>query len=447
MWLLFCAVVAYATRSSGFLRHGVPVAEAGNVPAPAPVLAPAPAASTPVPAPAPVIAPAPAPPVASTPVMTDEMTLRHWHFCEGPASHTASSAEAAAAVEVSSTVLCSRGMTFMELCCVDFTQFEEYLIPDNAPPFSGAREGNMAMDTAQIPHANPDVTLHSDVTGLGANALAVRICTTQFDDKALSAADPSPLIVKGEQCINHEFVPEDMSGTDGQLVLDARIQFLEKQGLPGSSIPVCHELFSGGRTCPADSGRAVSGRSGFNSASRFELERIGKPMPPATLLRIENEEAKLPENQPLADEHGRDAEIRDHREVNTLKSLTGKSAAELSSLLGGELDVVLSGKIMRLSIEHITGGEHVEIAGKVDGEAAKMTISKSAAMLTRKDQLLALGVHDIVLAQAGALPFVAAPMLVSGATTAYKGYKTYRKVQKAKERAKAAKRKLKKWFR
>lgn len=390
---------------------------------------------------------APASPAPSTPDVTDEMTLRHWHFCEGPASHTASSAESAADVEVSSTVLCSRGMTFMELCCVDFSQFEDYLIPDNAPPFSGAREGNMAMDTAQIPHANPDVAMHSDVAGLGADALAVRLCTSQFDDTALSEADPSPLIVKGEQCINHEFVPEDVAGTDGELVLDARIRFLEKQGLPGNSIPVCHELFSGGRTCPATSGRAMSGKAGYNSASRGELARIGKPMTAATLLRIQNEEAHLPENQPLADEHGRDAEIRDHRHVNTLKSLTGKSAAELSSLLGGELDVVLSGKLMRLSIEDITGGEHVEIAGKVDGEAAKMTISKSAAMLTRKDLKSALGVHDIVLAQDGIFFVAFAPMLVSYATTAYKGYRTYRKAKKTYERAKAAKNRVKSWFR
>jgi len=381
--------------------------------------------------------------------VTPAMTLRQWHFCNGKGARTASSAEVAAGLEVSSTVMCSRGFTFMELCCADFSQLVKYLDPDSEAPFGGAREANMAMASSQIPHANPDVALRSDAPPGGA---AMRLCTTQFDDQALSADDPGPVINTDEECINHEFLLEDISGSDGEMVLDARIAFLEKQGLPGSAIPVCHELFNNGgapMSCPAHSGRAVSGKPGYNSASPGELERIGKPLPAAALARVDREMAQQPENQPLEAEQGYDAWIREHRHVDTLKSLLGKPAAELTALLGGELDVVLQGTLLRLAIENITAGEQVEIDGKVDGAAAQLRISEHDAELLRGGVRQQLGVHDVVLAKKRRAFFLAlVPMLIAKATTAYKAVKavkTVKNVINAAKKVKNAYDKVNKW--
>ena len=51
----------------------------------------------------------------------------------------------------------------------------------------------------------------------------------------------------GQTCLTEEFNIDDIIASEGAVVLDARIAFLEKQGLPGSSIPVCHAQVAAAR--------------------------------------------------------------------------------------------------------------------------------------------------------------------------------------------------------
>lgn len=354
---------------------------------------------------------------------------RHWYFCTGPSSGTPTEAEIQAGIEVSQDVTCTRELTFKELCCADFRKFPEYLKVGSPAPYGGARHVTMTSAAAQVPAleaASPGfqtIGLLNDAAGLPRQTPTLRICTTQYASGDI-AGNGDPVRVTGQLCDNEEFIPADLDG--GALVLDTRISFLEKQGLPGSSIPVCWEQFQAEadgvpQACPATSGRRMSGMQGFNSASAAVLDRIGKKLPAAAALQVEEDLARLPGNAPLtaAEAHGEQGAEREHRtQIRTLKALVGLAAEEIQALLGDRtFDVGLGGKVLRLHVDHVTGGAEVRIAGTLDGEPATVQISQTQAALVRK-QAQPLGLDDVVFSTIGAgKRWGAGAMMTSGSFT------------------------------
>jgi len=334
-------------------------------------------------------------------------TVRHWYFCRGLSADTPTAEEQLAGIKVAQDLKCSREFTFKQLCCADFERANQYVTLDAEGPYFGARAIVLSGEMAQQTGADA-YSLVNDAAGLDAGTQTLRLCTTQYATAKISGGSGSgPVMLGGQTCLNEEFLPADLA--NGELLLDKRINFLEKQGLPGTSIPVCHKQFGAGETCPAESARAKNGKVGFNSASAATLKRIGQPLPGQALVRIEEELDALPENQPLtrAEEEGKKGRKREHRsQVKTLAALGKMEPKAITELLDGAgLDVALKGKVLRLKVDDVTGGDEVEIKGTVDGEAALVRISKTRAELEEEHLgrrlTERLGLEDVVLSTLG----------------------------------------------
>jgi len=159
----------------------------------------------------------------------------------------------------------------------------------------------------------------------------------------------------GQTCLTEEFNIDDVVASEGAVVLDARIAFLEKQGLPGSSIPVCHAQVA---TCPATSARS---QQPPNSASDATLQRIGLPRSLAAKVRAEDREASIPANTEAA---GTARERRSY--MKTLRMVAAMNEAELRETLGDDMRFTLVTKhgALRMQVEKWELGDRFVLSGK-----------------------------------------------------------------------------------
>jgi len=323
----------------------------------------------------------------------DPMVMnRHWYMCIGPQPSVATPDEVALGIRSANDVCCTREMTFGELCCMDFTKLVTYAQPGSPAPYGAASCGTLDLDAAQLAPGSPGA-VQDDMAGY-ANSKVAFVCTTQVASLDIAQAEGGGAVTLGGQtCLTEEFNIDDVIASEGAVVLDARIAFLEKQGLPGSSIPVCHAQVA---TCPATSARS---QQPPNSASDATLQRIGLPRSLAAQVRAEDREATIPANTEAA---GTARERRSY--MKTLRMVAAMNEAELRETLGDDMrfTVVMKGKgALRMHVEKWELGDRFVLSGKDTKGPATIEVIKNTAELVTDGARQALDLDAMVLSSLG----------------------------------------------
>jgi len=335
--------------------------------------------------------------------------IRHWYTCVGDQFARPTDEERLAGVQVGSNVCCTRQMTFQELCCMDFTKLTDYVQEGNSPPFAHANCGMLNVAAAQMPPG--DAGAIADNAAAVPGAPVAMVCTTQMASAEIAARGSGGAVsLDAQDCIPVEFAVADLTGTEGQLLLDKRIDYLQAQGLPGNAIPTCNAQVA---SCPPTSGRGLHCASTTpptapcppNSASAAKLASIGQPMSLAEEARIEDEEAAAPVNQVGADDH---PETRSY--MATLGQLALMSEEDVRNELGTEMRFTLlrnphggeSRKVLRMHVEAVTVGDHFVLSGRTkEPGPTRVEVVKGKAELITGSTREALSTSDMVLSTAG----------------------------------------------
>lgn len=317
---------------------------------------------------------------------------RHWYMCIGPQFSAATPDEVALDIRSANDVCCTREMTFGELCCMDFTKLIAYTNPASAAPYNAATCGSLDLDAAQLTPGAPGAM--EDDMSAWANSKVAFVCTTQVASLDIAEAEGGGAVTLGGQtCLTEEFNIDDIVASEGAVVLDARIAFLEKQGLPGSSIPVCHAQV---QTCPATSARA---QQPPNSASDATLQRIGLPRSLAAQERAEDEEAAIPANTAFA---GARRERRSY--MKTLRMIAAMNEADLRDTLGSDMRLTVvtkDSRALRMKVEKWELGDRFMISGKGVNGATTIEVGKDTAELIIDGKHEALDLDAMVLTSLG----------------------------------------------
>lgn len=177
---------------------------------------------------------------------------RVWTLCEGKQFRSPTHEQKIAGVKASNKMKCTAELSFEQLCCLDFANVETAMTV----------QGGMMLDLAQVEDdsgallGNTTTALLSslfvdDARKLGESAPQITLCST----KEPTPTDPNETAVQAPvDCVAREFTVDEIrnaanvsAAAGGNVVLNARIDFLMKQGLPDSAIPLCTETV---QVCP-----------------------------------------------------------------------------------------------------------------------------------------------------------------------------------------------------
>jgi len=161
---------------------------------------------------------------------------RVWSLCEGQQIEAPTEAQQEVGVKSAANMQCSNEMSFKELCCFDFENFDTHL----------TEERIMMLDAAQISSSAHAFFQNDEATNKTAPISLV--CTS---------AVPTP---KGNsnaaeirvECFTHELSAAAIKGPhtveDGNPILNLRIDYLVKAGVPAVNVPMCFQEV--GPKCP-----------------------------------------------------------------------------------------------------------------------------------------------------------------------------------------------------
>lgn len=179
-------------------------------------------------------------------------TGRVWTLCEGKQFTAPTDEQKLSGVKSSNAMKCTKEMSFEQLCCFDYANVETQL----------TSEGGMTLDLAQVASTpgnatgtgNTTISFLDDVASAGKNAKQITLCSM----KSPTPSGEESAVETNVDCVAHEFSVDEIKSaatktpeSGGNPVLNARIDFLQQQGLPLSAIPLCTETV--GATCPCNS--------------------------------------------------------------------------------------------------------------------------------------------------------------------------------------------------
>jgi len=327
--------------------------------------------------------------------------MRHWYICSGSEFEEPTDEEKAIGIETANHMCCTRELTFTDLCCMDFDQIHMYQTPNSGAPYDDAFCVDLALDAAQLPAGAPGAMI-DDLVDAHAQGQIQTICTSEVPAvEILEGEGGGDAQIPNQACSLEEFSDEDMAAGAGATMLDFRIMYLEKQGLPGSAIPVCwqHMKKIGMATCP--NGNPP------NSASDVVLERIGKKRPVAMIEQSEDELAAMKENKAEA------GPARSQRTyVRTLRKYAGLTADELKQEFPAETRFSFMNKdqVYRMTVHKATGGAgKLELEGDLNGSQVRLELSGSKAEL-KGATVQELDLDGVVLSSLGHGSMAAAGM-------------------------------------
>jgi hypothetical protein len=192
------------------------------------------------------------------------------------------------------------------------------------------------------------------------------VCTKDNAVGAVAAAGGGPAVLPVE-CIPREFTPGEISGTapdaatgasltPGQVILDERIEFLQKQGVP---VPTCTDEFSSkGGVCPAGTPKAGAAP---NSAGAAALQGV------YGLLSAEKEVAAIAKNEFLSTHEGRsEKKVVRRSHGRTFRDLAGMTRAEVDTVLGStkQIAFTLNDDIIHFNVETVSEEGGFTLAGQ-----------------------------------------------------------------------------------
>ncbi|CAD7939325.1 unnamed protein product, partial [Amoebophrya sp. A120] len=178
---------------------------------------------------------------------TPPVTGRVWSLCEGHQFEPPTEEQKLAGVKASNNMKCTREMSFEQLCCMDFANFEKHLSVkggmtlDLAQVMTPEKKGDallMNQMSATTSASGKDSTQHralafqNDALSLGRDAPQVTVCAMSSPTPAPTPGEEAPTAVERTvDCVAHEFTVQEIVNAGvspdpaaGNPVLNARIE-------------------------------------------------------------------------------------------------------------------------------------------------------------------------------------------------------------------------------
>jgi hypothetical protein len=287
-------------------------------------------------------------------------------------------------VRTANQVCCTEEFDFECLCCLDFSVPLQKCAPGSSG-FCLSRCGVMDLDAANQPPGSPlamedDAQIPIPAMNYSASAAAqiVTVCTKDSAVGAVAAAGGGAAQLPLE-CIPREFTPGEIQGTQpdlatgvpltpGQVILDERIAYLQKQGVP---VPTCtNEFANKGGTCPHGTPKAGSPP---NSAGDAALQNV------YGMASTGGEEVEA-----LA----KSAFLHQKTEQKVVRRTRGRTFRDLADLTKDEVETVLGdskaigfavgNKIVRFAVEQVSKEGGLTLVG----QGKKLVVSEKSIELT-----------------------------------------------------------------
>lgn len=184
---------------------------------------------------------------------------RVWLACRGPQFGTRSADEAESHIDRVNVMQCTTELTFEQLCCAPF----ETGLNFHRPVMMDLKDGQ------DKPAMNQSEALLQAGSETG-----IIICTQEAAAAKIAQAKGASAAKADMLCMPQEFSAAEIAGATGtglkpgEVVLNARIDFLIQQGIPGSAIPTC---VGSGVTCPSGKPPASAGKDALDSLGLAQM--------------------------------------------------------------------------------------------------------------------------------------------------------------------------------
>jgi len=213
---------------------------------------------------------------------------RVWFLCFSAPDHATPKEEKLAGLAAVTTMKCTRQMTFKSLCCLPYN--------DTAKSLSFESSWDMQIPSARDDASDKGVSLPIRLYTEGAAG------TTLMQKSNMTEAN---LQLQEVASFSEAHLRGDSTMAPGEVVLQARIDFLQAQGIPRASIPTCRKEVAqceGG--APPATVREDNAASA-ESAAAAPLGLPGQPGPPGPSGTSGSPAAVLPAENSLLSTTGR----------------------------------------------------------------------------------------------------------------------------------------------